>query len=47
VVKYSWIICTFGNVCTIEAGGMCPECVAHFDLFGYSPENEFAGDYSP
>ena len=23
---------------------MCPECVAHFDVFGYSAENDFAGE---
>lgn len=28
-----YVICQFGNICTIEAEGMCPECVEHFELF--------------
>lgn len=27
----TFFICRFGNYCTVERDGWCPECVTHFE----------------
>jgi hypothetical protein len=29
--EYTWITCKYGNLCTIEPEGWCPECVTYFE----------------